>query len=202
MFQMSVLPAWGRETSGDGRDCLLGSRRKSPQNRPKASCVVMVGRHCGVTGEEYSRRLTARIIRPNAFGSLSRRSPRSLRSHCAIGAGGMGEVYRARDTRLNRTVALKVLPAESLSDPDLRARFEREAHAIAAWTIRTSARSTTSAESQRHGLPRDGASRRRDAARARTARKVRYRWTRPEDRDRDCRRARQGASRRALSIAI
>ena len=44
-----------------------------------------------------------------------------------IGAGGMGEVYRARDTRLERTVAIKVLPAGVASDDDLRQRFEREA---------------------------------------------------------------------------
>src|SRR5687768_4779135 len=50
----------------------------------------------------------------------------------AIGAGGMGEVYRARDTRLDRTVALKVLPAFFASDPDRLARFEREAKTLAA----------------------------------------------------------------------
>jgi len=49
-----------------------------------------------------------------------------------IGAGGMGEVYQARDTRLDRTVAIKVLPAELSSDPERRARFEREARTIAA----------------------------------------------------------------------
>ena len=49
-----------------------------------------------------------------------------------IGSGGMGEVYRARDTRLDRTVAIKVLPSEVAGDADLRARFEREARAIAA----------------------------------------------------------------------
>ena len=44
----------------------------------------------------------------------------------------MGEVYRARDTRLNRDVAIKVLPAAFADDPDRRARFEREAQAVAA----------------------------------------------------------------------
>ena len=49
-----------------------------------------------------------------------------------IGAGGMGEVYRARDTRLGRDVAVKILPAAWAADPERRARFEREAQAIAA----------------------------------------------------------------------
>lgn len=49
----------------------------------------------------------------------------------ALGAGGMGEVYRARDTRLNRDVALKVLPAAFTADADRVARFEREAQLLA-----------------------------------------------------------------------
>jgi serine/threonine protein kinase len=48
-----------------------------------------------------------------------------------LGAGGMGEVYRARDTRLNRVVAIKVLPAGMSNDRDVRERFEREARAVA-----------------------------------------------------------------------
>ena len=49
-----------------------------------------------------------------------------------LGSGGMGEVYKARDTRLDRSVAIKVLPAAIAGETDARLRFEQEARAVAA----------------------------------------------------------------------
>ena len=54
------------------------------------------------------------------------------RINAVLGAGGMGEVYRATDTKLARDVALKVLPPNMAEDPDRLARFQREARAVAA----------------------------------------------------------------------
>jgi len=59
----------------------------------------------------------------------TRLGPYEIKS--AIGSGGMGEVYRARDTKLGRDVALKVLPDHFASDADRLARFKREAQVLA-----------------------------------------------------------------------
>src|SRR6201998_3860914 len=65
-----------------------------------------------------------------ALASGTKLGPYEIQS--PVGAGGMGEVYRARDTRLDRTVAIKVLPSHLSSDPELKQRLEREAKAISA----------------------------------------------------------------------
>ncbi|MGH9744896.1 MAG: protein kinase domain-containing protein [Candidatus Acidiferrales bacterium] len=64
--------------------------------------------------------------------SLVGRTLAHYRIHAAIGAGGMGEVYRATDTKLGRDVALKLLPTDVAGDPERFARFQREARAVAA----------------------------------------------------------------------
>ena len=64
-----------------------------------------------------------------ALGAGSRLGPYEILS--PLGAGGMGEVYRARDTKLNRDVALKILPDAFATDPDRLARFRREAQVLA-----------------------------------------------------------------------
>ena len=64
------------------------------------------------------------------LSSGTRLGPYEIQS--PLGAGGMGEVYRAKDTRLDRTVAIKVLPSHLSSDPELKQRMEREAKAISA----------------------------------------------------------------------
>ncbi len=70
-------------------------------------------------------------MRPRmALTAGTRLGPYEIQS--PLGAGGMGEVYRARDTRLGRDVAVKIIHSEVASDPDLRARFEREARTVAA----------------------------------------------------------------------
>src|SRR6201984_1853611 len=65
-----------------------------------------------------------------ALTSGTRLGPYEIQS--PLGAGGMGEVYRARDTRLDRIVAVKVLASHLSSSPELKQRLEREARAISA----------------------------------------------------------------------
>ena len=80
---------------------------------------------------------------PQRLGPERERGEDWLRDKSSAGttvasiAGGMGEVYKATDTRLDRTVAIKVLPEHVASDPDLKQRFEREARTVAAFLAGT-----------------------------------------------------------------
>ncbi len=75
-------------------------------------------------------RFLCRYLISHNHGALTRYATWPYEVLSVIGVGGMGEVYRAKDTRLDRTIAIKVLPADVSSNPKLRQRFEREARTI------------------------------------------------------------------------
>ena len=75
--------------------------------------------------------VAAQMVSDIGTSMLSGRRLGAYQVHERIGVGGMGEVYRARDTRLGRDVAIKILPRLFTSDPERLARFEREARVLA-----------------------------------------------------------------------
>src|SRR3974390_1232192 len=83
----------------------------------------------GLIDEEVSKLCSRAIITPlMSLAPGTKLGPYEI--NAPLGTGGMGEVYRARDTRLERTVAIKILPAQFSSDPVRKQRFEREAKTI------------------------------------------------------------------------
>ena len=74
----------------------------------------------------------AQVAADLAPAAMTGRSLGGYELQALVGAGGMGEVYRARDTKLGREVAIKILPRAFTNDPDRLARFEREARMLAA----------------------------------------------------------------------
>ncbi len=97
-----------------------------------------------------------------------------------LGAGGMGEVYRARDPRLGREVAIKVLPASFSADADRLRRFEQEARAAGILNHPQHHRCLRHRNPRRRPLRRPGVTRRRDAAHGSVRRERRDLHRRPE----------------------
>ena len=135
-----------------------------------------------------------------------------------IGAGGMGEVYRARDTKLNRDVAIKVLPDLFALDPDRLARFEREAQTLAALNhphiaqiygiegggalvmeLVDGRRSLGADRARAHAARRGAADRQPDRRRARGRARAAHRPSRPEARQHQGPRRRHGEGARLRS---
>jgi serine/threonine protein kinase len=98
--------------------------------REVESFLVHAGRADEFLGGSTLRAVAHAMV-PEARDSLTGRRLGAYEVVARIGAGGMGEVYRARDTKLQRDVALKVLPDLFLSDPERLARFQREALVLA-----------------------------------------------------------------------
>src|SRR5439155_970913 len=101
------------------------------RSRPRWLCRLCLKRGLG---ESCHRRTRYAVIQGyNCRESVALTSGTKLGPYEIVeplGASGMGEVYRARDTRLGRDVAIKVLPSHLSSDANLKVRFEREARAI------------------------------------------------------------------------
>ena len=102
-----------------------------PEGRSIGAVIRALVLSAGVARPGVEDIARSRIIQRNslALASGTRLGPYQIVS--ALGAGGMGEVYRARDTKLARDVAIKVLPAVFVSDPERVARFQREARTLA-----------------------------------------------------------------------
>jgi serine/threonine protein kinase/tetratricopeptide (TPR) repeat protein len=116
------------------RSAYLDRACTEPEVRREVESLIAAHERAGSGFMEQAPIKAVRFAQPGEYGealkSGSRLGPYQILG--ALGAGGMGEVYRARDTRLGRDVAIKILPAHLSSEPSHRERFEREARAASA----------------------------------------------------------------------
>src|SRR5262249_3990127 len=104
------------------------SRTNGTSPRSRTPCVNPLAATAPPRSRRRGARQAASIIRALGVSVGTRLGPYEIVA--PIGAGGMGEVYRAHDARLNRDVAVKILPAALSTDPERRERFEREARTV------------------------------------------------------------------------
>jgi len=122
-----IFHAAGRLSDGAAREAYLDDTcGHDPSLRADVEALLAGHDEAGSFGE---RALAVERSAAKHLSSGTRLGPHEILR--LVGAGGMGEVYEARDTRLDRVVAVKVLPSEFGSDPERRARFVREAKTIA-----------------------------------------------------------------------
>src|SRR5258706_8176476 len=126
IFPLRICPEACCKVQSDGDAARLAAGIASSATIASRRLIVigMNGSHCGMD----FRRVLLDSDRHMPLTPGTRLGPYEIVAQ--LGAGGMGEVYKARDTRLDRSVAVKVLPPNWVADPERRQRFEREAKAI------------------------------------------------------------------------
>src|SRR5260221_143210 len=117
-----------RECDPGEREALLA--RADPELRGKVELLLAQGSHEGVLDRPALEGVPS-LLEPSSAQLTPGTQVGPYKIEAPIGAGGMGEVYRARDTKLKRDVAVKVLPVAFASDRERVARFRREAEVLA-----------------------------------------------------------------------
>jgi len=127
---MEALYHAALEVSGEERVALLA--KSDPDVRRAVEALLAQGGSGEVVLDRPAWEQASSLLVPGRTQFAPGEQLGSYRVEAKIGAGGMGEVYRAKDTKLEREVAIKVLPASVAQDPERRTRFEREAKVLAA----------------------------------------------------------------------
>ena len=119
------------DLSGEQRDAYLESACDDPDIRRQVDQLLAQETGAERFLETSAAGVMAAAVLSGKGATLSGTRLNGLEIGALLGAGGMGEVYRARDTKLRRDVAVKILPRSFTTDPDRMARFEREARMLA-----------------------------------------------------------------------